>query len=116
MAETGMGVLPVMKWTYLLRRYRGISDLPISESESEILLDNINHHHTPPPPQKKKKKKKKNISFTVKYLYSIQYTWLSTEQFIIMPCSSNSNSDVVRGPHWGWIAAIMLTPNNTASR
>ena len=60
MAETGKGVLPVMKWTYLLRRYRGISDLPISESESEILLDNINHHHTPPPPPKKKKQKKKN--------------------------------------------------------
>ena len=42
---------------------------------------------------------KKSISFTVKYLYSIQYTWLSTEQFIIMPCSNNSNCDVVRGPH-----------------
>ena len=41
----------------------------------------------------------KSISFTVKYLYSIQYTWLSTEQFIIMPYSSNSNCDVVRGPH-----------------
>ena len=66
--------------------------------ESEILFDNINHHHT----------QKKSISFTVKYLYSIQYTWLCTEQFIIMPCSSNSNRDVVRGPHWGWIAAIML--------
>ena len=36
----------------------------------------------------------KSISFTVKYLYSIQYTWLSTEQFIIMPYSSNSNCDV----------------------
>ena len=42
---------------------------------------------------------KKSISFTVKYLYSIRYTWLSTEQFTIMPCSSNSNCDVVRGPH-----------------
>ena len=37
--------------------------------------------------------------YTVKYLYSFQYAWLSTEEFIIMPCSSNSNCDVVRGPH-----------------
>ena len=37
--------------------------------------------------------------YTLKYLYSFQYTWLSTEEFIIMPCSSNSNCDVVRGPH-----------------
>ena len=60
-----------------------------SQKESEILFDNINHHHT----------HKKSISFTVKYLYSIQCTWSSTEQFIILPCSSNSNCDVVRGPH-----------------
>ena len=74
--------------------------VPWGVRESEILFDNINHHHT----------HKKSLSFTVKYLYSIQYRWLSTEQFIIMPCSSNSNCDVVRGPHKGWIAAIMLTP------
>ena len=56
--------------------------------ESEISFANINHHLT---------QKKKHIIY--RQIYTIWYTWLSTEQFIIMPCSNNSNCDAVRGPH-----------------